>query len=89
LQPHPAFLEFSSAPVLQLKIPFMKQEGLGMSKVEVKNIKNSVEIKEALISELIESEALINLLERKGIISKRELHDEIKKLRLELQKAHH
>jgi hypothetical protein len=60
-----------------------------MSKVEAKNIKNSVEIKEALISELIESEALINLLERKGIISKRELHDEIKKLRLELQKAHH
>jgi hypothetical protein len=60
-----------------------------MSKVEGKNIKNSVEIKEALISELIESEALINLLERKGIISKRELHDEIKKLRLELQKAHH
>jgi len=60
-----------------------------MSKGEAKNIKNSVEIKEALISELIESEALINLLERKGIISKRELHDEIKKLRLELQKAHH
>lgn len=60
-----------------------------MSKVEAKNIKNSVEIKEALISELIESEALINLLERKGIISKRELHDEIKKLRQELQKAHH
>jgi hypothetical protein len=60
-----------------------------MSKVETKNIKNSVEIKEALISELIESEALINLLERKGIISKRELHDEIKKLRLELHKAHH
>ena len=60
-----------------------------MSKVEAKNIKNSVEIKEALITELIESEALINLLERKGIISKRELHDEIKKLRLELHKAHH
>jgi hypothetical protein len=79
----------SAAPVLQLRNPFYEQEGLGMSKVEAKNIKNSVEIKEALISELIESEALINLLERKGIISKRELHDEIKKLRLELQKAHH
>jgi hypothetical protein len=57
-----------------------------MAKIE---IKQTHEIKEAIISELIESEALINLLERKGIITKRELVDEIKKLKAELFKSKH
>jgi hypothetical protein len=57
-----------------------------MAKVE---IKQSSEAKEAIISELIESEALINLLEKKGIITKRELVDEIKRLKAELFKSRH
>jgi len=57
-----------------------------MAKIE---IKQTNEVKEAIISELIESEALINLLEKKGIITKRELVDEIKKLKAELFKSKH
>jgi hypothetical protein len=57
-----------------------------MAKIE---IKQTNEMREAIISELIESEALINLLERKGIITKRELVDEIKKLKSELFKSKH
>ena len=40
--------------------------------------KEVVSFKELLISEMIQSEALVNLLERKGIISKQELLEEIK-----------
>jgi len=42
--------------------------------------KQTVYMKELLMSELIQSEALINLLDRKGIISKTELLDEMKKV---------
>jgi hypothetical protein len=42
--------------------------------------KESVDLKEILISEVIQSEALINLLDRKGIISKEELLEEIKRV---------
>ncbi len=61
-------------------------QGCQMAKIE---IKQTNEMREAIISELIESEALINLLERKGIITKRELVDEIKKLKSELFKSKH
>ena len=37
-----------------------------------------VDLKELLLSEVIQSEALINLLDRKGIISRHELLEEIK-----------
>ena len=57
-----------------------------MAKIE---IKQTSEMKEAIISELIESEALINLLERKGIITKKELVEEIRKLKSELFKSKH
>ncbi|HPL62925.1 MAG: hypothetical protein PHG91_01975 [Syntrophales bacterium] len=57
-----------------------------MAKIE---IKQSSEMREALVSEMIESEALINILERKGIITKQELVQEMKKLRAELLKAKH
>ena len=36
--------------------------------------------KEMLLSEVITSEAIINLLDRKGIISKQELLEEIKRV---------
>ncbi len=61
-------------------------KGEGMAKIE---IKQTSEVKEAIIAELIESEALINLLERKGIITKKELVEEIRKLKAELFKSKH
>ena len=61
-------------------------KGRGMAKIE---IKQTSEVKEAIIAELIESEALINLLERKGIITKKELVEEIRKLKAELFKSKH
>ena len=43
-----------------------------------------VSFKELLMSEVIQSEALVNLLERKGIITKKELLEEIKAVRSKL-----
>jgi hypothetical protein len=40
----------------------------------------TVDLKELLLSEVIQSEALINLLDQKGIVSKRELLEEIKRV---------
>jgi predicted transcriptional regulator len=37
-------------------------------------------LKELLLSEVIQSEALINLLDRKGIVSRKELLEEIKRV---------
>ncbi|MBN1365737.1 MAG: hypothetical protein JW976_13090 [Syntrophaceae bacterium] len=45
--------------------------------------KESVSIKKLLMSEAIHLKALINLLDKKGIISKRELLNEIKKVKAE------
>jgi hypothetical protein len=42
--------------------------------------KKTIDLKELLMSEVIQSEALINLLDRKGIISKEELLEEIKRV---------
>ena len=42
--------------------------------------RETVEFKELLLSEVIQSEALINLLDRKGIVSKRELLEEVKRV---------
>jgi len=49
--------------------------------------KQTVDIKELLMSEIIQSEALINLLDRKGIISKKELLEEMKRVQAKLVKA--
>ena len=49
--------------------------------------KQTVDIKELLMSEVIQSEALINLLDRKGIISKRELLEEMKRVQTSLLKS--
>lgn len=43
--------------------------------------KEAVSFEELLMSNVIEQEALINLLEAKGIIKKAELLEEIRKLR--------
>ena len=46
-----------------------------------------VDLKELLMSELIQSEALINLLDRKGLISKKEFLEEIKRVQAKMIKA--
>jgi hypothetical protein len=48
--------------------------------------KQTVDIKELLMSEVIQSEALLNLLDRKGLISKQELLEEMKQVQLSMQK---
>ena len=49
--------------------------------------KQTVDPKELLMSEVIQSEALINLLDSKGIISKEELLEEIKRIHATMLKA--
>jgi hypothetical protein len=49
--------------------------------------KELVSFKELLMSEVIQSEALFNLLEKKGIVTKQELLEEIKKVQSSLIKA--
>jgi hypothetical protein len=49
--------------------------------------KQTVDLKELLMSEVVQSEALINLLDRKGIISKKELLEEIKRVHATMLRA--
>jgi hypothetical protein len=49
--------------------------------------KEIVDIKELLMSEVIQSEALINLLDKKGIISKQELLEEMKRVQAKMIKS--
>ena len=49
--------------------------------------KEIVTPEELLMSEVIQSEALINLLDRKGIISKQELLEEIIRVQASLKKS--
>ena len=48
--------------------------------------KQLVEFKELLMSEVIQSEALINVLDRKGLISKQELLEEMRRVQVALPK---
>ena len=48
--------------------------------------KEIVDFKELLMSEVIQSEALINLLDKKGIISKQELLEEMKQVQVKMIK---
>ena len=49
--------------------------------------KQIVDFKELLMSEVIQSEALINLLDKKGIISKQELLEEMKRVQAKMIKS--
>jgi hypothetical protein len=49
--------------------------------------KELVSFKEMLLNEVITSEAIINLLDRKGIISKQELMQEMKRVQASTLKA--
>ena len=46
-----------------------------------------VDFKELLMSEVIQSEAIINLLDKKGIISKQELLEEMKRVQDKMIKS--
>ena len=46
-----------------------------------------VSFKEMLLSEVITSEAIINLLDKKGIISKQELMEEMKRVQASMLKV--
>ena len=49
--------------------------------------KQIVDFKELLMSEVIQSEALINLLDKKGIISKQELLNEMRRVKAMMVKS--
>jgi len=49
--------------------------------------KELVAFKELLMSEVIQSDALINLLDRKGIITKKELLEEIRRVQATLPRS--
>ena len=49
--------------------------------------KETVDLKELLMSEVIQSEALINLLDRKGMISKEELLEEMKRVQVSMVRS--
>ena len=49
--------------------------------------KQTVSFKELLMSEVIQMEALINLLDKKGIISKQELLEEMKRVQAKMIKS--
>jgi len=49
--------------------------------------KEIISFEELLMSEVIQSDALINLLERKGIITKKELSEEIKRVQATLPRS--
>ena len=49
--------------------------------------KEIVDFKELLMSEVIQSEAMINLLDKKGIISKQELLEEMKRVQAKMVKS--
>ena len=53
---------------------------------EIIDSKEIVNFKELSMSEVIQSEALINLLDKKGIISKQELLEEMKSVQAKLAK---
>ena len=51
------------------------------------NSKEIVDFKELLMSEVIQSEALINLLDKKGLVSKQELLKEMKRVQVSMMKS--
>ena len=47
--------------------------------------KQLVEFKELLMSEVIQSDALINILDRKGLVSKKELLEEMRRVQARMK----
>lgn len=55
--------------------------------VKADSDKQITEMQELMMSMVIQSEAITNLLEQKGLISKKELLDEMKRVHSDLKKA--
>lgn len=55
--------------------------------VKMDTDKQITEMQELMMSMVIQSEAITNLLEQKGLISKQELLDEMKRVHNDLKKA--
>lgn len=51
------------------------------------DLKQTIDLREVVISEIIQSEALVNLQERKELIAKEELLEEIKKVQESMLKS--
>jgi len=66
---------------------FQSHIAVGDKMAEKLDAKQIVDFKELLMSEVIQSEALINLLDKKGIISKQELLEEMKNVQAKMIKA--
>jgi len=49
--------------------------------------KQTVDFKELLVSEIVQSEALINLLDKKGLIFKQEILEEMKRIKAAMLKS--
>ena len=49
--------------------------------------KQTVDFKELLMSEVIQSDTLINLIDKKGLVSKQELLKEMKKVQASMMKS--
>ena len=49
--------------------------------------KETVDLKELVVSEVIQMEALINVLESKGILTREDVLEEIKRVAAEVRKA--
>jgi hypothetical protein len=54
---------------------------------EILDQKQTVSFKELLMSEVIQVEALINILDKKGFISKKELLEEMKQVQSKMIKS--
>jgi hypothetical protein len=54
---------------------------------EILDQKQTVSFKELLMSEVIQVEAIINLLDKKGFISKKELLEEMKQVQSKMIKS--
>ena len=54
---------------------------------EILDPKQTVSFKELLMSEVIQMEALINLLDKKGLISTQELLEEMKRVQAKMIKS--
>ena len=55
--------------------------------VQILDSKETVSLEELLMSEVAVTDALVNLLERKGIITKQELLEEIKSVKAQMGKV--
>lgn len=74
-------------PVSRMRRGFSFPQAWGQTMAQALDPKETVTFRELLMSEIIQAEALINLLDRKGVISKQELLEEIVAVRALIHKG--